>query len=123
MKTFKKFVRETDPPYLDGIFLVKDENSFEMLYEGKWLNGRFDRSIRIDRETHHQSGDEHAHIYGRKGNAIGVVNLDGTKSHGGEFFRISDEDAEVLKAKGFTIPKGNIVEWIVRDTMPALLLD
>jgi hypothetical protein len=95
-----------------------------VLYEGKWVDGRFQDNIRIDRATHLLSGDQHAHVFGIKGKLIGVVNFDGTKSHGGEPFKLHKKDAEALRQRGFAIPRNNIVEWIVIDVLVReLLLD
>ncbi len=114
---FKEFV---SLPLLDGVLISSDQSSFERLDEGKWVKGRFDRNIRIDQPTH-GAGQTHAHVYGRKGNEIGVVNFDGSASHGTKC-RLSDDDAAALCAKGFTIKAGNIVEWVVLRNQPQLLL-
>lgn len=105
---------------LDEVLVSEDNATFERLDEGKWVKGRFDKNIRIDQPTH-GVGQSHAHVYGRKGNEIGVVNLDGSSSHGTQC-RLSDEDADALRARGFPIRSSNIVEWIVLDTRPQLLL-
>ena len=89
--------------------------------EGKWIRTNTTNAMRIDHATH-GVGQTHAHIYGRKKNVIGVVNLDGTASHNTKM-KLSKRDAETLQAHGFTIRADRIVEWIVRpDWTPSLLL-
>lgn len=92
----------------DEILLVSPASQ-ELLSEGKWIktNGY---SIRIDNPTH-GVGQRHAHIYARKGNELGVVNLDGTASHGKKM-RLSQAQADDLRAQGFTVPKDRVVEWL-----------
>lgn len=105
---FKEFV---GLPVITRIVIALDDDTFELLQEGKWISGRFERNIRIDQPTH-GAGQPHAHVLGRKGNEIGVVNLDGSASHGAKC-RLSDDDADALRAKGFQIRPGNIVEWVL----------
>lgn len=94
----------------------------QQLDEGRWISGRFDRNIRIDQPTHLQgAGQPHAHIYGRKGNELGVVNLDGSPSHGTRC-KLHDKDADELRNQGFDIPDDNIVEWISLEDSDAELL-
>ncbi len=115
MLTFKQFLRELRPPFLDEVFTTKDGVTGECLHEGKWVDGRFKDNIRIDRATHLQSGDQHAHIYGRKGELVGVLHFDGTKSHGGDSFKLHKNDAEALRNRAFAVPSDNIVEWVLID--------
>jgi hypothetical protein len=120
------YYRELEPNYLDEIFLVENVEGgrhFEMLDEGrKWIRGRFDRNIGIDQPTHlHGAGQPHAHVLGRKGELLGVINFDGTASHSSKF-NLHDKDADALRARGFTIPSNNIVEWAQEGVMPRLLL-
>ena len=63
-------------PVLDQVMISVDGATCQILHEGKWIPGSFDRNIRIDQPTHGR-GQIHAHILGRKGNEIGVVNIDG----------------------------------------------
>lgn len=116
---FKAF---SELPMLDEIILQEAGGDLTVLREGKWVKGRFDKSIRIDQPTHlGGAGEPHAHVYGRKGNEIVVVNKDGTASHGTKG-RISDEDASVLRSLGWNLPAGNIVEWTVVGDVSGLLL-
>ena len=50
----------------------------------------------------------------RKGNEIGVVNIDGSGSHGTKF-QLKDGDAEALWASVFVIRDDNVVEWVAVD--------
>ncbi len=117
MLRFKEFM---NLPTLSEILVSEDATSFERLDEGKWVKGRFDNNIRIDQPTH-GTGQTHAHVYGRKGDEIGVVNLDGSSSHGTKCL-LSDADASALRNRGFTIKAGNIVEWIILPAQPQILL-
>lgn len=114
---FRDFANQST---LTEIIVSEDDTQFERLDEGKWVKGRFGNNIRIDQPTH-GTGQTHAHVYGRKGGEIGVVNFDGSSSHGTKC-RLSDADAAALRKRGFTIKAGNIVEWIVLPTQPQILL-
>ncbi len=92
------------------------------LDEGKLVSGRFEKNIRIDQPTHLLGGDPHAHVLGRKGNQVVVVNLDGTGSHGTKG-RLHHKDAETLRQNGFTIRDDRIVEWWVCDVQDRILLN
>jgi len=105
---FKEFI---DFPVLTEMIITRDGRDVEVLQEGKWISGRLDRNIRIDQPTH-GVGQTHAHVFGRKGEEIGVVNFDGSSSHGTKC-RLSNDDADALRAKGFQIQPGNIVEWVL----------
>lgn len=118
MMRFKEF---QNLPAIEGLLLSADNENFERLDEGKWVTGRFEDSIRIDHPTY-GAGQTHAHVYGRKGDEIGVVNLDGTASHGTKC-RLSDDDAAALRDRGFTIKAGNIVEWVFLGKGSQLLLE
>ena len=105
---------------IDEVFVTEDDISGELLVESRqWLKGRFPASIGFDR-TNHGAGQDHAHIYGRKGNEVGAINFDGTASHGSRF-KLSDQDADALRLKGFTIPPGNLVEWVFVGSWALLL--
>lgn len=100
-------------PLIDDVTVTKDGSTFQRLDEGRFLSGRFDRNIRIDQPTHVAgNGKVHAHVLGRKGNQIVVVNIDGTGSHGSKGI-LHSKDAEALRAQGFTIRDDRIVEWTV----------
>lgn len=101
----------------DGVPLIVDivipgaGLGYQRLDEGKFVDGRFQRNIRVDQPTHTQGqGQVHAHVFGRKGHELVVVNLDGTGSHG-TTGRLHDNDAEALKTLGFSIRDDRIVEW------------
>lgn len=120
MKSFKEFIAELNArPILDEVILSADGQTFELFEDRKWVSGRFDKNIGIDQPTS-GAGMKHAHVYGRKNNELVVVNFDGTASHGTKG-RLSDKDADALRDRGFTIPKGNLVEWFVVKTQPQML--
>ncbi len=113
---FKEF---SELPIVREVIVTADGCAGEMLREGKWISGRFERNIRIDPPAH-GVGQVHAHILGRRRDELGVVNIDGTGSHGTKC-RISDEDADALRARGFRIPPGNVIEWRrLRDDLQLL---
>lgn len=88
--------------------------------EGKWIRTGTSDAMRIDQPTH-GVGQPHVHIYGRKGNEIGVVNLDGTGSHGTKM-RLSKDQAAVLRSHNFNIRPDRIVEWILEPAWTRELL-
>ena len=102
-------------------------DELQLLYEGKWVSGRYDGNIRIDRNTHFDAVDAsgvHAHVYGRRDRdkALVAVRLDGTKSHG-LGGRLHDKDADTLRRHGFKIPADNIVEILLLPRAPDMLLN
>jgi hypothetical protein len=124
VRSFKEFKAEREReglPLLDEIFITEDGVTYQQLDEGrKWVSGRFERNIGIDQPTS-GAGQRHAHVYGRKGNELVVVNVDGTGSHGSKGV-LHVKDAEALILQGFTPRKDRIVEWTVVGEMPQLLL-
>ena len=101
------------PPTIRIVLADLGGGTYQRLDEGKWIDGRFPRSIRLDQPTHTKGvGKLHGHVYGRKGNELVVVNVDGTGSHGSQG-RLHPDDAEALKAQGFKIRADRIVEWWV----------
>jgi hypothetical protein len=111
-------------PISDIVIVAEDGQSARLLKEGKWIDGRFERNIRIDQPTHFQGlqGQKHASVYGRNGrDELVVVNLDGTASHGKKG-RLHPKDADSLTGQGFTIRPDLMVEWLVVDNAPHLLL-
>jgi hypothetical protein len=126
MKTFKQFLTEGnggDLPVLSGFAIVSPDQTSVVLQEDKWVNGRFDRSIRIDQATHRQGeGQTHAHLYARNCQQYGVVNLDGTASHG-EKCKVHPRDAAELSKRNFTLPTNNIVEWFALEGERQFLIE
>lgn len=124
IKSYTQFItdlRRSKLPMLDEIFITEDGTNFKQLDEGrKWVSGRFDRNIGIDQPTS-GAGQRHAHVYGRKGKELVVVNVDGTGSHGTRGV-LHDKDADALILQGFTLRKDRIVEWTVVGQVPGLLL-
>lgn len=78
------------------------------------MRGRFDSSIRIDQT--------HAHVHAKNGNEYGVVNFDGSASHGTKCL-LHKDDANTLRNKGFKIGSDNIVEWFVISNGPMFLVE
>jgi hypothetical protein len=111
---------ESSFPTLDEVIITEDGNSVHVLREGKWVPGRFQSNIRIDQPTH-GAGQTHAHVLGRKGVEIGVVNVDGSASHGTKC-RLHGADADALRARGFDIRSDNIVEWAALSDQKGNLL-
>jgi hypothetical protein len=111
---------------ISNIVLVEEDGVTACaLREGKWISGRYEDNIRIDLPTHFQGlqGQRHASVYGRN-RRIGelvVVNFDGTASHRTKG-RLSQKDAEALKAQGFNIRDDRMVEWAVIPNAPNLIL-
>ena len=98
--------------YIDEIFVHNcDDETAERLDESNnWVSGRFNNNIRIDQPPL-SFGIRHGHIYGRKDNQIGVVNVDGTSSHGSKF-KLHKKDADALRKRDFDIPSNNLIEWV-----------
>lgn len=126
MKTFKQYLSEVngdDLPVLTGFAIAPPGQTAVVLEEGKWVKGRFDRSIRIDQPTHLQGdGQKHAHLFARNGQQYGIVNLDGTASHGATC-RVHPDDAEALLKRDFRLPQNNIVEWIALESGLQFLIE
>jgi len=113
-------------PTIRVVGIIYEDDRLLALDEGKWVNGRFDRNIRIDRNTHFHSTDAnglHAHIYGRRDRdkALVAVKFDGSKSHG-LGGKLHPDDAEALRGQGFNIPRGNIIEFVVVEVPDSQVL-
>jgi len=115
MKTFKQFLNEIERsklPVLTGFAVLNGERAVRLLVEGKWVQRGIKGKIRIDQPSH-GVGQAHAHLFALKGNEYGVVNFDGTGSHGTpKNSRIQDDHADALRKAGFKIPPDNLVEWV-----------
>jgi hypothetical protein len=125
VKTARELLEANENPISEVMIVENDGIAVQLLKEGKWINGRFEKNIRIDQPTHMQGlrGQVHASVYGRdRKNELVVVNLDGSASHGKKG-RLADQDAEALEARGFTIRADRMVEWTVIEGVPGLLLD
>jgi hypothetical protein len=107
---------------IDQIFVTRNGSDFQRLDEGKWINGRFEKNIRLDQPTHRAGeGMQHAHVLGRKGREIVVVNVDGSASHGTKG-RLHAKDADALRAAGYNIPRTNIIEWTLIGSASDIML-
>jgi hypothetical protein len=109
-------------PTLTEVFVLSENClDYKRLFEGKLVSGRFPRNIRIDQATHlHGNGQAHAHVFGRNNDEVGVVNRDGSGSHGTKV-KLHDKDADTLRGLGFAIPPDNIVEWTICEDARTLL--
>lgn len=109
-------------PQIDQLYAPERGRSgtFELVKEGKRIDGRFKGNIRIDQPTY-GAGQPHAHVYGRKGEEIGVLKMDGTRSHGSRRMGLHQNDAKALRARGFAVPADGIVEWVKVDARFILL--
>src|SRR5215475_10448645 len=107
-------------PVLNQIIVSTDGETAQVLQERTWIRGRFERNIGIDNAAD-DYGQENARVLGRKGEQLVVVNLDVTGSHGTKG-RLHDKDAAALRAKGFEIHPGNLIEWDTLADAPELLV-
>ncbi|ACB96742.1 helix-turn-helix domain-containing protein [Beijerinckia indica] len=99
------------------------QNTCEKLVEGLWIPGRYDKNIRIDQPTHLKGGQPHAHVLGRKGQELVIVNADGTASHGTKG-RLHAKDADALRQRNFQIPEDNIIEfWSFKENGRTVLCE
>lgn len=126
MMSFKEFLKKRYPRWYpdaaDRVVVFVDGVGAVLLEEGKWVKASFEKEIRVDRATHLQSGDKHAHIHDRKGNELYALTQNGKPSHGSKPFRLSKDQATALEKQGFAIPKNRIVEGILVSTGRMLLL-
>jgi hypothetical protein len=125
MKVSELFDKQAEPApaFLDEVFITVDGLAVEVLQEGrKWVSGRFPSNIGIDQPTHLAgAGQQHAHVLGRRGDELGVVNFDGSASHGSKF-KLHDDDADELRRRGFKIRPDNLVEWVRLRAPPMQVL-
>jgi len=106
----------------DEIILYDDhDQQVGIIEEGKWVHKHVANPFRVDQPTH-GVGQPHAHIFGRKGKEIGVVNLDGSGSHGTKMMKLPKDVASKLIDAGFQIRPDRIVEWIVDRALTRELL-
>ena len=116
VRTFAKSV--------DVVVVSSDTSQdIQVLEEGKWVAGHFEREIRIDRNTHLRSNEKQAHFHDRKGNELYAVTQNGKPSHGSKPFKLSSTQADILRGQGFNIPKSRIVEAVLVAKGPKLLLN
>ena len=124
LKPFRQVLREMEEweslPVLDEVYITEDGINYQYLSEGrKWVDGRFKNNIGIDLPSS-GAGQKHAHVYGRKGNEVVIVNVDGTGSHGTKG-KLPEKDAQALELRGFAIRKDRVVEWTDVGTVELLL--
>jgi len=124
IKAILGVLRREQTPITDIVLVESDGQTVHVLREGKWIDGRFKKNIRVDQPTHFQGlkGQEHAHVYGRRGNEQVIVNMDGTASHG-KGGPLTPEDAEPLRKRGYQIRDDNMVECVTIDPLPEILFE
>src|SRR6516165_8234613 len=127
IKRLREIIREKElkpaAPVQDLVIAVgPDLEDPQILEEGKWISVEFEDDIRLDRNTHLQSDELHAHFHDRKGNEIYSMKADGTRSHNSKSFKLTKDQASALAAQGFTIPKNRIVEGVLIGSGRILLL-
>ncbi len=122
--SFRRLVNKVSeimyPSNLLDQIAIEADNGLEHLDEGKWIQTGSSGKLRID-QPNYGAGMTHAHIYGRKGNELGVVNIDGSGSHGTKM-RLRSDDADALRALKFDIRDDNMVEWIVDNSLDQVLI-
>lgn len=122
--SFRRLVNKVSeimyPSNLLDQIAIEADNGLERLDEGKWIQTGSSGKLRID-QANYGAGMPHAHIYGRKGNELGVVNIDGSGSHGTKM-RLHSDHADALRAQKFDIRDDNMVEWIVDNNLDQSLI-
>lgn len=108
------------------IVAIDIDGEREMLVEGMWIDGRYPKNIRIDRDTHFSDAgknNRHAHVYGRTDRTEGLVAVrqSGKVSHGMKGI-LHKKDADALRARGFNIPSSRIIEWVALPHDPDVVL-
>lgn len=121
MKLHELYDQSARPAYLDEVLLADSPTSPHRVQtlneERKWVDGRFPKNLGIDQPSHlHGDGQTHAHVLGRRGNELGVINFDGTASHGTKM-KLHKKDAEALRDRGFKVRPDNIVEWLLQPSL------
>jgi len=72
MEVDMRFGEFVDLPELKDLIITGDGCNGEVLREGKWVSGQFDRNVRIDPPSH-VVGQTHAHVLDRKGEEVGQI--------------------------------------------------
>lgn len=122
-KVVREALESMQPPELQVDYLIASVGAdLVRLDEVKTIVVPKGGHIRIEAPRHGGGGQVHGHIYGRSGNQLLVVNLDGTGSHGTKGV-LSRPQAAILKANGFSIRPDRVVEWywVVFDNRVLLL--
>ena len=112
LKRFREFVQdgEDSTPTIRVLLADHGDGTYQRLDEGKWIDGRFPKGIRLDQPTHMQGvGAVHGHVYGRKGQELVVVEFDGTAATVRR--APASGRSEALRAHGFKIRNDRVVEW------------
>lgn len=128
MKSLAEFINEelesskVEAVLVDRIYLTEEIptnlcSEYGLLFEKK---DRFDNipgtryEYRIDNPNGipRPGNLRHVHIY-NKGNELFAMNIDGTAHDGFHKVSIPKEVADFLRKKGFTIPKGNLIEMVI----------
>lgn len=122
--SFRQFVRRLRllrAAPVDGL-IIKNQDGYLLLQEGKWLKADFEGEVRMDRNTHMRTGEIHFHFHDRKGNELYAMTQDSKASHGSKPFRLTKAQAEVVQAYGAKVPPDRIVEAVFVGSGTLLLL-
>lgn len=106
LKSFKEFRAESEAKANAAIvpITVEAEPTGQLDEGRKWIEMKKGEQIGID-EPHVKGQQRHAHLPGGR-----AVNQDGTLSHGGKPFRLTKDEAKVLRQQSFAIKKSRLVE-------------
>ena len=101
---------------LDEIYLA-DGDVIHVLRAGKWVRGRSEHNMRMDRAAI-GSGILKARIFGRKKQELGALRLGEPNGHAAKVC-LRPDDAEVLRSLGFQISASKVVGWTpIEDISP-----
>ncbi|MEO9168610.1 MAG: hypothetical protein ABI230_09420 [Aestuariivirga sp.] len=102
-------------------YCSEDDQAHIIAENEKWISIKSTSAMRMDHPRHGGGGQTHVHIYGKKQSELGVVNLDGTGSHGTKM-RLTKDQAEILIANGVKVRDDRIVEWNILQNLTLELL-
>ncbi len=108
------------PPVEANEVFIGINDQYARLDESHWVGIKGGKTVRID--PPHAGGQKHYHLFARNGSEIGVINVDGSGSHGTKM-RLSKRDAEALRSIGVQVKLNRIVEWHrLSDDHPAMTI-
>jgi hypothetical protein len=124
MMTFKEFLRWLDTAYrADDVVVRRSDGTLELLTEGrKFKSASYENDIGIDRLTHARSGELQIHVFDRKHRQVGVIKHDGSRSHNCKPFRLTPEQADVVRGLGVPVKKSRLIEAELVSVWPRQIL-